>query len=612
MKIEYRRLKKDAELSLFKDHQNYFSKKIEKCNKDSKLLWQTINEISGKNSKSNIDETIKKHFVNENVTVISNKLNENFVNQASKLKNKYNYKQTNTQNFDMIKCSNTMWIQEPTGMEIVNIINELNHKGAIGTDEIDIDHIIESKENSAECIKILIQKIILCEKWPSKLKSSKIRPIFKKGKKNDVDNYRPISILPAINKICEKFFANKITSFLNKNNIISTNQFGFQRGKGTTDALKFLNDTITVALNNNEIICAAFIDLQKAFDSINRTILITKLKNYGLRGKINKILENYLGNRTSLTNICDTNSDILVNNDGVPQGSVLGPLLFLLYINELELLTNNIVLFADDLCMFRIGEDYEKTMNSLQLDFDKLQMWCKVNQVFISEEKTVHMDITTIFKKIIPGTELKINVHGASTVFKSIKKVKEVKYLGYWIDNHWNHETHIDKVIAKLKQIMPKLYSIRNILNDKNKKMVYNAWIEPYLLYAIDIYGNARQNQLLRLQKIQNKILKTLFRQSKIIDIRTKWGMLDVQGLFIYRNIIKNYFKLQKELETQKSLSKLRKEHITLPLWRNKYGKMNSKYFLTNMFNELPSRLKKLNSYNKLKNELKLFLLKGP
>jgi hypothetical protein len=279
---------------------------------------------------------------------------------------------------------------------IESIIKDMKIKKSKGSDGFSMEHLLNVK-----CLSKIVCPLINCiidsEIWPNKLKTQVLRPVFKKGDKTLVDNYRPIAIQPIFNKIVEKYFAKCIQDFLKKFNIITQAQFGFQKNKGTTEALNLLNDKILKALNNGNYVGCVLIDLQKAFDTLNRVILIKKLSYCGLRGKMLSILTSYLYDRTSFVKIQDKLSDELHCTDGVPQGSILGPILFLLYINDLteHVQDECILLFADDIFLLSIHQNYKIMKLNLQQNFDKICLWTLDNDVFISEEKTVALDIKT-------------------------------------------------------------------------------------------------------------------------------------------------------------------------------------------------------------------------
>jgi hypothetical protein len=511
-----------------------------------------------------------------------------------------------------------MYVSPPQTEYVLNILKNINATNAVGTDGFLMEHLKQSANNSVVFLCILINLIISKETWPEKLKTQILRPIFKKGKTSEIDNYRPIAILPVVDKVIEKFFANQIKNFFTKHNVFTEKQYGFQEKKGTTEALKSLNEVVVNALNQGKFVGAVLIDLQKAFDTINKQILLTKFKIYGIRGKIFEILKSYLNARRSVTKTGQALSESIECNDGIPQGSVFGPLFFLIYINDLGLNIEDIILFADDIFLYSAHFNHKSMVQNLQKNFNIVQKWCWNNEVFISEEKTVFLEIKTPHAKIVNA--LNIYLHKDSNMESrnriALNKVDNAKYLGLFIDNHWKQNTHILNLVKKLQQMMPKLYKLRQILNIKNRKLVYEAWIESLLRYGIEIYGFANASLIMRLQRVQNKIEKILFQVTKhklksAKQLMFENKILDVLNLRNYIIVLKYYFEIKKKINKLSDNSILRPESIKLklPLWRNVYGKMTKMYYIPQAFNALPYAIKNLDSYNILKKNLKIHYL---
>jgi hypothetical protein len=235
-------------------------------------MWNMIKKLTTVKTEA-LDTTLKKNFSQENLNHVRNKFNENFVNQAAKLKNKYSRENKCTPaEQETRRGHKIIEIKKATEMEVTKILGEMKNKDSAGYDGFLIQHLKNSDENSAKFLTTLINSIIQNGKWPSRLKLQVLRPIFKKGCKTNMDNYRPIALLSVINKIIEKFFADQIKYHLESNKIINPNQFGFQKKKGTNEALKKVSEEISEAMEYGKHIGGIFIDLQKAFDTLNRNI----------------------------------------------------------------------------------------------------------------------------------------------------------------------------------------------------------------------------------------------------------------------------------------------------------------------------------------------------
>ena len=316
-----------------------------------------------------------------------------------------------------------------------------------GVDNLSLKYFKKSAKTTAELLTRLTNCIIETERWPRKMKIQVVRPIYKKGAKNNFDNYRPIAILPVLNKMIESFFVGQLKDFLAEGNILINEQFGFQKGKGTNEALKFLNDNIANALDDGKQVGAIFIDLQKAFDTINREKLIKKLKTNGLCEKFCGVLKSYLSNRSSCVKIEDEYSNIIDNNHGVPQGSILGPILFLIYVNDVnEKGRMNLVLFADDILCLVISENLQDLKIELQKNLNWIQDWCILNDLYINEDKTkfmlFRMKDEDNFKLTIHKD--KCNRKNCQNSCRQVVKADQITYLGMILDNKWSFGKHID------------------------------------------------------------------------------------------------------------------------------------------------------------------------
>ena len=280
--------------------------------------------------------------------------------------------------------------------DVCRIIKHMKVTRATGIDGFLNGHFKSSLFNSSILISKLINKIIDTECWPTGLKKQILRPVYKSGAKNDMNNYRPIALLPAINKIIEKYFTEKIENFLEHYKILSQHQFGFRKNIGTNSALKDINDLITGAINEGKYVGAVLIDLQKAFDTINHAILYKKCSRVGIRGKMLNIIKSYMEGRAVGTKIDHVVSTLEQVRYGVPQGSTLGPLLFLIYINDIAegTMQTKVFLYADDIILVSIHKNYNTMIKNLQQDFNHINSWLISNELFISEKKTQFISIS--------------------------------------------------------------------------------------------------------------------------------------------------------------------------------------------------------------------------
>ena len=266
--------------------------------------------------------------------------------------------------------------------EVILLCREIENLKSSGLDDISSrlckDAFLVLSEQLTHMFNCSLRKGIFPDEW----KSAKVVPLFKGGDKESVENYRPVSLLPLPGKLLEKIVHNRITEFFGNTNFITPNQGGFRKGFSTTSTMADLTDDIFSGINKGLTTLAAFIDLKKAFDTVDFTILLNKLNHAGIRWGTLKWCKDYLTGRSQRTVANNITSDKLPVTCGVPQGSVLGPLFFLVFINDLDHVLNNckFKLYADDSVLYQSGVNANDTATQLQSSLDKFDNWCKVNE----------------------------------------------------------------------------------------------------------------------------------------------------------------------------------------------------------------------------------------
>lgn len=610
-KVIYNRYKK-VYRRVIKAAKNLYNEQLYfRNNNKSKAVWNIINNtIKNRNdNRIEINEIQSDIGLIHNCKDIANHFNNFFVNAPNTLSNQL--KEGEVVQDCSSNCNNmeypTMFLRPVDEMFVSNIILNLKNSNSAGIDDISTNIIKSCKNYILKPLVYLINLSFLNGEFPEVLKTAKIIPIYKKGDKNYAENYRPIAILSTISKILEKAIYTNIYYFLEQHNILNSKQHGFRRGKSTTSAIYDFLEVLYQNLDNNKKTIGIFMDLSKAFDLVDHTLLINKIEVYGLRGNINKLLTSYLLGRKQLVEIQKVKSEELQISCGVPQGSVLGPLLFLLFVNDLPYIDeyNNLVMFADDNSYLCCENSIEEVINKARIMLSKFVKWFNSNLLFLNKTKTVFINFTPRMKTT---NESYLIQNGG----KSIEQVVETKFLGLFIDNSLSWEAHVDCLCKKLSSMCFLIYRLAQVSTKNVMLSYYYAGIYSRIKYGILFWGCS--HHILRIFRLQKKAVRTIAGVSKFTTCRNifrEFNLLTVPCIYILEILLFVKQNMDKFVTNNSyhSYNTRKGANLCLPNHKLSIYEHNPTYLGIKLFNKLPENIKVLNNFRSFKSSVKQFLI---
>ena len=539
---KYKSYKNLFERIKFKSKQNYFASRLKKHQYNARETWKVIKEATGR-TKS-LDDTFPRKIIIDNEEIfhkekIANEFNNYFVNVGSNLAAKIPNSEKHFSDY-MDKSNDILNMTNLTEKEFLEAFQSIKINKAPGFDEISPNVIKASYEELYTPLFHICNISIKYGCFPDKMKIAKVKPLFKANEKELVSNYRPISILPVLSKLLERIMYNKVYNHVVNNQLLYNKQFSFQKQVSTEYAIVQLTREILDSFDKNQFTLGVFIDLSKAFDTVNHEILLSKLRYFGIEGTYLKWFQSYLHNRKQFITFGNNKkSDLLPINCGVPQGSILGPLLFLLYVNDLQKASDILkpLMFADDTNLFYSHKNIRELFKTMNKELINIQQWFNANKLSLNATKTKYSFFHSLaFQDRIPLQLPKLEINNVR-----IKREQIMRFLGVLLDENMTWKNHISSIESKVSKNLGVLYKARRLLNKKCLKQIYFSCIHSYLNYGNISWASTNKTKLktlLRRQKHGARIINLQDRLTHAKPLLQELKALNIYQLNIFQTLL--------------------------------------------------------------------------
>lgn len=596
--------------------QAYFLNNFNEHMGNSKKTWQTINELtSRKSGKASVTSLKVNGSLITDPSVLPNEFNNHFATIGPKLASDID----SSDNLDYQKyltCINQRFQLQPTTIgKVFTLLNKLKKSKATGLDMISARLIRECADLICIPICDIFNQSINLGIFPDDWKLARVTPLFKEGNRDDVNNYRPISIISVVAKVFERLIYDQLYAYLDEHQILSKYQSGFRAIHSAVTALLEATDTWAYNIECGKVNAVVFLDLKKAFDTVDHQILLLKLKYYGIHGDSYQLFKSYLENRTQICSVNGNFSNTCILDCGVPQGTILGPLLFLLYINDLPNCLSNCEprMYADDTHLTFASDNIDDIQSYLNQDLENVCIWLKANKLTLNMTKTEFMLI---------GSRQRLRTLAVSPTLSIddtlIRQVNTTKSLGVFIDDKLNWNSHIEKLIKKIASGIGAIKRVRHLVPQVTLHHIYQSLVQPHFDYCNIVWGNSGVTLQEKLQKLQNRAARVLTFSDYDTDVNhlletLGWVSLIRQQQFQRATMV---FKslhglapgyLCNNFETRKISYNLRNSDnkLNVPIPRTNYYKNSFIYSGAMLWNSLPYEVRQTECLGQFKSLLK-------
>lgn len=596
--------KKEYDLHLKNIRKSQNADFINKAENKSKATWEVIN--SEKQSKHPKYEPIQLKIDNKvtgDPQIVADDLNYYFINAATNILAQIpNCKAIVEEARYDIQEDLVLWPTTPC--EVSKTIKSLKSKNSSGFDSVPSKVVKHCESELIHPLTNIINKSFAQGKFPNKLKTAKVYPKFKKGDSTETQNYRPISLLSTFSKIIEKIVLARLLQHLSQHQLLTEKQHGFTASKSTNTAIITIIENLIKSIEEGDTTTAVFLDYSKAFDCISHDLLLKKLKNMGVRGTAGEWFKSYLTNRSQAVEVKSLKSDVFVETiskqaiikSGVPQGSVLGPVLYIIFTSDLPRYLEdycNTIMYADDTALLLKNKKATDLEIQSFIALGMAQQYCHTNSLVLNEKKS---------QQLIIGKKRE-EVAGLPDVLQ----VSQVTYLGVVIDDKLTWSDHLDKLCSKLSSALYVLRRLRQISSDDTTKAAYFALFEAHVRYGIAVWGNSSRRNTKRVLVLQKKAVRILAGLGHRESCRTAFKqlkVLTVVNLFILETALHaKRQNLQRGTDVH-NYNTRRANNIVLPIHHLTLYEKQPTYLGAKFLNILPEEVKNVHCEKKLRRNI--------
>ena len=579
---------------------------------DSRNTWRIVNELMSRKSHSSVINEIKLPRGNSiyDSHELSDAFNDHFSSIGPRLANDINVNVDSTSHLDYLSTTSdcTFQLKTTSISKVTSLLSKLCKSKSTGLDKISASLLRECADLIAAPLCTIFNQSIVSGIFPDEWKFSKVIPLFKQGERSDLNNYRPISVIPVVAKVFERIIYDQLYDYFTVHKLISSHQSGFRPLHSTVTALLEATDSWAYNIDQGNVNAVVFLDLKKAFDTVDHEILLSKLNKYGVQGTSYEWFKSYLDCRKQRCFVNGSLSGDHFLTCGIPQGTILGPLLFLIYINDLpNCLLNSVPrMYADDTHLTFASNNILNINTVLNEDLARVEKWLIANKLTLNASKTEVMLIGSRQRLSTFHNPLSLIVDGAP-----ISQVSSTKSLGVHIDQNLSWNVHVEKLCKKIASGVGALKRARSFVPYETLRSVYMSLVQPHFDYCDSVWGNCTKALANKLQKLQNRAARILTHSNydanaDFLIQQLGWKKLHSQrsihmGVMIYKSLnglAPDYLSakfLDRSSVCNYSLRDTEGK-LAVPMPHTNYMKNSFSYSGAVLWNSLPIELRQANS----------------